>query len=199
MFKVISKRGDKMNEIWVPLIYRYVKPNLYEISNLGNVRNIKTGKILKPYPSEKDYMMLCLRCIDEKSRSIKLHRIVAWHFVPGRTKRKNEVNHKDGNKQHNYASNLEWCTHLKNIHHGYKTGLIPTMTGELNGMTIYDEQTVRIICEALVTFKGSIHDVIEYLQFIEVTADKYLISDIKYKKRWRHISDEYFKREDFKH
>ena len=30
--------------------YKFIKdfPN-YEVSNLGNVRNIKTGKILKPY------------------------------------------------------------------------------------------------------------------------------------------------------
>ena len=69
MFKVISKWGDKVNEIWVPLIYRCVKPDLYEISNLGNVRNIKTGKILKPVPSEKDYMMVCLRCNDENCNS----------------------------------------------------------------------------------------------------------------------------------
>lgn len=188
-----------MEEIWKPLIYKIVKPDMYEISNYGNIRNIRTGKLLSPCVSEKGYFMVCLRCVDEKSRTIKLHRIVATVFVPGKTVRKNEVNHKDGDKSHNYAWNLEWCTRKYNIRHGYDNNLIPIMRGKLNGQTIYDETTVRIVCEALITFKGSIIDVIEYLQFLGIPADKYLVQDIKYKKRWNHISDEYFNKEDFKH
>lgn len=175
-----------------------IDPTMYDISNYGRIRNIKTGKMLVPCVSEKGYYMVTLKGNDGRHHTVKLHRIVAKIFVPGETKRRNEVNHKDGDKSHNYAWNLEWCTRRYNIHHAYANNLIPVPRGELNGMTIYDEDTVRLVCELLVSFKGSIIDVIEYMQFIEIAADKNLVQDIKYKKRWKHISDQYFKREDFK-
>jgi len=52
-----------------------------------------------------------------------VHRIVAECFVP-RPPGATEVNHKDGNKLNNRASNLEWVTHLENVRHAYRTGLI---------------------------------------------------------------------------
>lgn len=36
----------------------------------------------------------------------------------------NMVNHKDGNKSNNIASNLEWCNSSMNTQHAYDTGLI---------------------------------------------------------------------------
>ena len=52
-----------------------------------------------------------------------VHRLVAECFCekpPGKV----EVNHKDGNKLNNHYSNLEWVTHLENVRHAYRTGLI---------------------------------------------------------------------------
>ena len=51
-----------------------------------------------------------------------VHRLVASHFVPPYTGEC--VNHKDGNKMNNEASNLEWCTSQENTQHAYRTGLI---------------------------------------------------------------------------
>ena len=53
-----------------------------------------------------------------------LHRIVAECFVPKPPGDKLEVNHKDGNKLNNHASNLEWVSHLENVRHAFRTGLI---------------------------------------------------------------------------
>lgn len=41
------------DEIWKPLRYFRIKRDMYEVSNYGRIRNIKTNKILKPCLSEK--------------------------------------------------------------------------------------------------------------------------------------------------
>lgn len=172
---------------------------MYDISNYGRVRNVKTGHIMTPCPSEKGYLMVCLRCIDNRARNVKLHRIVASTFVPGRTKRRNEVNHINGDKNDCSAMNLEWVTRQENVQHGFDNNLIPHMRGELNGMCIYNEKTVRQVCETLVMFKGSIYNTLLYLINNNCHCDKNLAQDVKYKKRWKHISDQYFERDDFRH
>ncbi len=91
----------------------------YEVSNLGKVRNIKSGRILKPYLNHNGYLMLCLYGYD-KRKCLLLHRIIATAFIdnPGK---KPQVNHIDENKLNNDLSNLEWCTVRENLMHGTRT------------------------------------------------------------------------------
>ena len=62
--------------------------------------------------------------VSVNGRRRDLHRIVAECFVPKPPGEGLEVNHKDGDKLNNRASNLEWTTHLENVRHAYRTGLI---------------------------------------------------------------------------
>lgn len=57
-------------------------------------------------------------------RSQHVHRLVAltFHVCPGDPK-DYQVNHIDGNKLNNAATNLEWCTCSENTTHAYETGL----------------------------------------------------------------------------
>lgn len=88
----------------------------YEVSNLGKVRNIKSGRILKPQLTKKGYLKHPLYGHD-KQKKLFLHRIIAIAFIdnPGK---KPQVNHIDENKLNNDLRNLEWCTVRENAIHG---------------------------------------------------------------------------------
>lgn len=109
-------------------IYKVISdyPN-YEVSNLGNVRNKKTRKVLSPGRLKNGYLMVCLRK-DNKRKMFGVHRLVATTFIPN-PENKPQVNHINGRKIDNCVSNLEWNTHSENNIHSIKTGL-RTKTGK---------------------------------------------------------------------
>ena len=63
--------------------------------------------------------------------SVLIHRMVAKVFVDN-PDNKPFVNHKDGVKDNNHPSNLEWCTSSENSKHAYDIGLktVPNNVGE---------------------------------------------------------------------
>ncbi len=92
-------------------------PN-YEVSSMGQVRNKKTGKLLKPSLNKPGgYLRVGL---DKKH--VYVHRLVADSFYDG-NHAKMDVNHIDGNKLNNTLPNLEWLTRKQNINHAYIHGL----------------------------------------------------------------------------
>lgn len=102
-------------------------PN-YSVSDGGEVRNDRTGKILKPFVTTVGYLQVILYN-NGKGRHLFVHRLVAVAFVPN-PRDLNEVNHKDGIKTRCCAINLEWCTHQENCIHRdrvlYKTPKVLT-------------------------------------------------------------------------
>lgn len=67
----------------------------------------------------------------------KIHRLVAEYFIPN-PKKLPMVNHKDGDKTNNDASNLEWCTNQENTLHAYRTQLHKTTINLSNGQCVID-------------------------------------------------------------
>jgi hypothetical protein len=105
-------------EIWKPITgYE----DLYEISNLGNVKSLKKGfkkeRILKNRPDDAGYVRVNL-CSNGISKTIRNHRLVAIHFIPN-PNNKSQVNHINGNKADSRVENLEWVSSIENQCHRY--------------------------------------------------------------------------------
>ena len=125
---------DYTEEVW-----RDIKgyKDIYQVSNYGRVRRVKSlfqfirngvkgtqvrkGGVLKPHEDRKGYFRVSLTKKQDR-KTFAVHRLVVIAFVPNPFK-KPTVNHKDGNKKNNHASNLEWNTYSENNKHAYENGL----------------------------------------------------------------------------
>lgn len=103
---------------------------LYEVSETGQVRH---RRLSAKYPTRgpvsgtinaRGYRVVTV-AINAKPKTFTVASLVAAAFLgprpPGLT-----VNHKDGNKQNDHWTNLEYCTRLENVQHAWKMGLMPT-------------------------------------------------------------------------
>ena len=84
---------------------------LYQVSNLGNVRN-RHGRVLSP-SSWKGYKRVNL-CRNGNVSTQPVHRLVLMAFTD-RSEWNEEVNHLNYNPSDNRLENLEWLTHTDNI------------------------------------------------------------------------------------
>lgn len=115
--------NSKQTEVWKDIL-GFAED--YQVSDAGNVRNKRTGKCIKPYLNDNGYLIVGLYSRKRgKTVHFRVHRLVAESFIENPLK-KRTVNHKDGDKTNNYATNLEWATHKENLRHAFKTGLIVT-------------------------------------------------------------------------
>ena len=84
----------------------------YEVSNLGNVRNNKTGRVLKLQIDTHGYYRVSL-CKDGKPFNKKIHKLVAEYFIPNPFN-KLCIDHVDNNRLNNNVNNLRWVTSQEN-------------------------------------------------------------------------------------
>ena len=115
-----------MDEIWKKITYA---PN-YEISNLGNIKNIKSNKLITVnYERLKKDNKRARPGLSHngKIKAYYLHRIVAEHFIDNPNNLP-EVNHIDGDFYNNRAENLEWISKIDNMRHANENNLIKRYT-----------------------------------------------------------------------
>lgn len=122
-----------MREVWRDI--RGYK-GLYKVSNKGRIkaleRTVKTGyklmttrtypeRILKPSKNPNGYRVVTLTK-KGKMRYFSVHRIVLKTFK-GNPKKLPTVNHKNGIKDDNRLSNLQWMDYSQQQFHSIKLGL----------------------------------------------------------------------------
>lgn len=121
----------------------------YQISDSGLVRSLKSDKLLTLSRLTKCGYRKASLSKGGKAREFRIHRLVAETFVPNPHK-KETVNHIDGDKLNNDASNLEWSTRSEQVYHSYELGLKKPIRGASNKNAKLTDNQVREIRKAYV-------------------------------------------------
>ena len=118
-------------ELWVRI------DGEYDVSCYGRIRhNFKNHYRLLGGSKHKDgYIFVTLH-----GKQTPLHRIVARYFHRQDYKEGLVVNHIDGNKQNNFADNLEWVTQADNVKHSVENGLQPKPVSTYKGKFSKEER-----------------------------------------------------------
>jgi hypothetical protein len=103
-------------ELW-KLVDEKSISGLYEVSNLGNLRNVSTKKIIKPTTTNSGYLQYNLT---GKHVHFYAHRLVAKSFLGEFGQGRIEINHIDGNKKNNRVENLELSNSSLNKLHSFR-------------------------------------------------------------------------------
>jgi len=162
----------------------------YEVSDKGNVRSLDRvnargyrlrGREMKTPANSCGYPVVTLRKFPQKPKVALVHPLVAAAFLSPPAHGQTQVNHRDGCKTNNRASNLEWCTALENTRHAHLTGLASSK-GENHGQAILSESQVRDVFRR--AWEG------ERQQSIadQFGVSKSNVGEIKRAKTWRHIT-----------
>lgn len=168
----ILREGDGWTEEWRPVVGR---PG-YEVSDLGRVRNTRTGCIQNPKPYPHGYVVVKF---NGKHRE-RLHRVVLRAFV-GEPPEGFEGSHLNGIRTDNRLSNLAWEDHLTNNRRRHEHGTQPRGEGvwHLAKLTEESVRQMRRDREAGVYLKD--------------LAERYgvnirTVSDVVKRRTWRHVA-----------
>lgn len=134
-------------------------PTGYIINENGDVYSTKSNSDIHPWKNNSGYKYFSIT-IDGVNRNIAIHRAVAEMFIPN-PENKPQVNHIDGNKDNNHASNLEWVTQSENNHHAFKIGLRQAKNGDQVHFSKYKSSQIIKACAAMEENKKSLFEIQE--------------------------------------
>lgn len=158
----------------------------YEVSDTGLVRSLdftdslgrlRRGCVLKHQLDHRGYARVRLS-LNDKKKSYRIHRLVAMAFLPN-IEGKRTVNHKDGNKENNISSNLEWATDSEQLIHAYSMGLVVAKKAKEAGRFISPVEVLDMSGNYLYSVNGNI-------EMAERGFDYQLVSAVTLGKRKSH-------------
>jgi len=116
--KIVSDKKDQKeqpNIEWKSLNFMHLSN--YVVSNMGGVKSIKTGRLLKG-TINNGYIIHTLTNDHNIKKNKFQHVLVASAFIPN-PENKRTVNHRNKTRSDNRVDNLEWATHSEQgIHRG---------------------------------------------------------------------------------
>lgn len=114
----------------------------YCVTDDGAIYSLKSKKFLNLQYNDNGYVVVTLRK-DGKTKTIRVHRLVALMYLKDTYFEGAHVNHIDGDKTNNNVSNLEWVTREENMRHAYDNGLVVSKPKTLS------DDDLHLICQAL--------------------------------------------------
>lgn len=160
-----------------------LKYNYYATDD-GNIYSQKSSRNLSKHLDKDGYEKV--RLITEDGRhTYSVHRLILETFNPVPNMINLQVNHKDGNKQNNNLSNLEWVTCQENIAHACQNNLRYNQQGENNNAAKLTENDVQQIIVLLLSHKYTQKEI--GLQF-NVSED--VVGAIKNKHNWIYLTQD---------
>lgn len=182
-----------MREIWKDVIGF---EGYYQVSDNGMVRSLDRiintkiglrhpvkGRVLSPTGNGNGYLVAYFRK-DNKRFNRYVHRLVAEAYIP-KVDGLDQINHKDGNKQNNNVSNLEWTNPKLNNKYAYDIGLCDINIGENSCHSLYKDLDIIKMFELYATGNYTYPEIANIFK----TSSDYVYGVLNRKKRKHTIID----------
>lgn len=130
----------------------------YEITNYGLVYSVTHQCLLSLRPDEAGYFRIELMGDDGVMRAVRVHVLVMATFV-GPKPLGMSINHKNGVKNDNRLTNLEYITHSENTLHAYRNGLRKPLCGDNNALTKIPDAEIPKIKKLYATGKYTMKEI----------------------------------------
>lgn len=92
--------------------WKQIRDYNYEANENGDIRNIKTGRIISQRKMKQGYLLVDIQ-VNKKGKTFRAHRLIAETFL-GEGKEGSHVDHKNRVRYDNRIENLRWVTPSEN-------------------------------------------------------------------------------------
>lgn len=143
----VKSTGDLLQVTSTGKVRRKARPLFYKDGRSG----VLPAADLRPTLQATGYLTASF-----SGKHLSIHRLVAEAFLPAPEQQfaKQTVNHIDGNKLNNCASNLEWASYKQNNNHARETGLC-RQHGESTNLSKYTDQFIDAVRNVHATYSPS--------------------------------------------